>query len=91
MHSACNRWGPFYQCGGGRGIVVKWFGTNRPSQIFSGLRDLTAVVIMLPTVMLAAPYGVKFANHLSQRKLKKVFAIFMIVVALDMLYDLIAK
>jgi len=50
-----------------------------------------AVAIMLPTVMLAAPYGVKLANHLSQRILKKVFAIFMIIVALDMLYGLIAK
>ena len=44
---------------------------------------------MLPTVMIAAPYGVKLANYLSKKRLKRVFAVFMIVVALDMIRNIV--
>ena len=44
---------------------------------------------MLPTVMVAAPFGVKLANYLSKKRLKTVFAVFMIIVALDMIRNII--
>jgi len=83
--------GLFISVVGAGGSIINGLGQTGLPRFSLGYIDLTAVVIMLPTVMLAAPYGVKLANHLSQKKLKKVFAIFMIVVALDMIYGLIAK
>lgn len=57
--------------------------------VFSlGYVDLTSVVVMAPVVLLAAPYGVKLANRLSQDRLRRVFAVFLFVVSLDMFYDL---
>ncbi len=53
-----------------------------------GFIDLTSIVFMAPVIMLAAPYGVKLANSLSQKRLRKIFAIFLFVVALEMLRSL---
>lgn len=53
-----------------------------------GYIDLTSVVVMAPAVLLAAPYGVKLANRLSQEMLRRVFAVFLFIVSLNMLHDL---
>ena len=53
-----------------------------------GYVDLTAVIVMAPAVLLAAPYGVMLANHLSQNRLRRVFSVFLFIVSLDMFYDL---
>ncbi len=53
-----------------------------------GYVDLTSVVVMAPAVLLAAPYGVRLANRLSQDRLRRVFAVFLFIVSLDMLFDL---
>jgi len=73
------------------GSLINGLGKAGLPKYSLGYIDLLAVMIMLPTVMIGAPYGVKLANHLSRERLKKIFAVFMIVVAVDMLYGLIAK
>jgi len=53
-----------------------------------GYVDLTSVLVMAPAVLLAAPYGVGLANRLSQDRLRRVFAVFLFIVSLDMFFDL---
>lgn len=52
-----------------------------------GYVDLLAVAIMIPTVLIMAPLGVKLANRMSKEKLSRVFAIFMMLIAADMAFD----
>ena len=81
--------GFFISITGAIGSAINGQGIAGLPRFSFGFIDLAAVVIMIPTVMFAAPLGVKLANHLSQKKLKKVFAVFMVIVALDMIYSLI--
>lgn len=60
---------------------------GRPEFSF-GYVDLTSVLVMAPAVLLSAPYGVKLGNRLSQDRLRKIFAIFLFIVSMDMFYDL---
>ena len=80
--------GLFISIIGAVGSIINGLGKAGLPKFSIGYIDLLAVIIMLPTVMIAAPYGVKLANHLSKEKLKKVFAVFMIIVALDMIRNL---
>jgi uncharacterized protein len=50
-----------------------------------GYVDLIAFVVMAPFVMAAAPFGVHLANRLNKRLLKRIFGVFLVIVALDML------
>ena len=81
--------GLFISVIGAIGSAINGIGVSGLPKFSLGYIDLTAVLIMIPTVMLAAPWGVKLANHLSQKKLKKVFAIFMVIVAIDMVRNII--
>lgn len=81
--------GLFISVTGAIGSVINGLGISGLPKFSLGYIDLTAVLIMVPTVMFAAPLGVKLANHLSQRRLKKVFAIFMVIVAIEMLRNII--
>ena len=74
---------------GAAGSLINGLGKTGLPQYSFGYIDLLAVIIMLPTVMIAAPYGVKLANHLSKERLKRVFAVFMIIVATDMIRNLL--
>jgi len=71
------------------GSLINGLGKAGLPKYSLGYIDLLAVMIMLPTVMIGAPYGVKLANHLSKKRLKKIFAIFMIIVAADMIKNLL--
>lgn len=53
-----------------------------------GYVDITSVLVMAPVVLVAAPYGVRLGNKLSQNRLRKVFAVFLFIVSMDMFYDL---
>jgi len=81
--------GLFISIIGASGSVINGFGKAGLPKYTFGYIDLLAVIIMLPTVIIAAPYGVKLANHLSKERLKRVFAVFMIIVALDMIRNLL--
>ena len=81
--------GLFISVTGAGGSAINGLGAKGLPSFSLGFIDLTAVVIMVPTIMFAAPLGVKFANHLSQKRLKKIFAVFMVIVALDMIYGIL--
>ena len=81
--------GLFISVTGTIGSAINGIGIGGLPKFSLGYIDLTAVLIMIPTVMFAAPLGVKLANHLSQKMLKKVFAVFMVIVAVDMIRNLI--
>jgi len=81
--------GLFISIIGAAGSLINGLGKTGLPQYSVGYIDLLAVIIMLPTVMIAAPYGVKLANHLSKGRLKRVFAVFMIIVATDMIRNLL--
>jgi len=81
--------GLFISVIGAIGSVINGIGVSGLPSFSLGYIDLTAVIIMIPTVMFSAPLGVRLANHLSQRKLKKIFAAFMVIVALEMIRNII--
>lgn len=80
------------------GLFISFIGTSgsiyngfhvsgRPDFSF-GYVDLTSVLVMAPAVLIAAPYGVKLGTRLSQDRLRRIFAIFLFMVSMDMFYDL---
>ena len=69
-------------------VLNGWSVPGRPSTAF-GYVDLLAFAVMAPLVMLFAPIGVHLANRLDQRRLKRVFGVFLVFVALDMLRDVL--
>ena len=80
--------GLFISTIGASGSLINGLGNKSLPEYTIGYIDIIAVAIMLPTVMIAAPFGVKLANYLSKDRLKKVFAVFMIIVAFDMIRNL---
>ena len=80
--------GLFISIIGASGSLINGLGNKILPEYTIGFIDIIAVAIMLPTVMIAAPFGVKLANYLSKERLKKVFAVFMIIVAFDMIRNL---
>lgn len=50
--------------------------------------DLTTVLVIIAPIIIMAPVGVKLANNMSQSRLRKIFAIFLFIVALDMIRNL---
>ena len=73
---------------GTAGSIINGFGIEGRSRLSLGYIDLTAVLIMIIPIILTAPKGVNYANKLSQDKLRWVFAIFLFIVALDMIRNL---
>jgi uncharacterized membrane protein YfcA len=55
----------------------------------TGFVNFPAVLILIPTSVLAAPYGVRLAHALSRRKLEIAFGCFLIFVAARFLWTLI--
>ena len=49
-----------------------------------GYVDLPALVLMGPAVMFAAPRGVRLANRLDAARLKRLFGVFLLLIAADM-------
>lgn len=52
-----------------------------------GYINVMALAIIVPITVMAAPLGVATAHKLSIKKLRAVFSIFMIIIALHMLYE----
>ena len=50
-----------------------------------GYVDLLAVVVMLPAILVMTPVGVKLGDRLSEKWLRRIFGIFLLLVAVDML------
>jgi uncharacterized membrane protein YfcA len=73
---------------GAAGSAINGIGIHGRPQFSLGYIDLTAVLVMIAPVIIMAPQGVRLANHLSQEGLRKVFAIFFFIVALEMMRTL---
>jgi uncharacterized protein len=54
-----------------------------------GYVSLLAAAVIVPVSVLAAPFGVRLAHHLSHRKLEIAFAVFLIIVAVRFLVNLL--
>lgn len=80
--------GFFISIVGSAGSILNGINIVGRPEFSLGYVDLTAAVVMAPAVLIAAPYGVRLANRLSQNRLRRVFAIFLFIVSLDMLYDI---
>ncbi len=50
-----------------------------------GYVDVVAVAVMLPAILVSAPLGVKLASRLGERLLRRLFGVFLIGIAADML------
>lgn len=55
-----------------------------------GYVDMLVFAGMVPTIFVGAPLGAKFNNHLDETHLKYAYGVFLLVVAGDMLYKLVA-
>jgi uncharacterized protein len=74
---------------GTAGSIVNGLGVaGRPSSSL-GYVDMIAFLVMTPAVMMSAPLGVRVASRFDPHRLRIVFGVFLIVVALDMLRNLI--
>ena len=52
-----------------------------------GAVNLVAFAVVIAMTLITAPWGVRLAHAMDPRPLKRVFAVFLILVALNMLYD----
>ena len=52
-----------------------------------GYINLVALAVIIPVTVLIAPVGVSVAHHFSTKMLRRVFSIFMIIIALKMLFE----
>lgn len=75
---------------GAIGFAINGLGVaGRPSGSV-GYVDGVAVVVMLPAILLGAPLGVRLANRISENRLRRSFGVFLLVVAIDMLRQVVA-
>jgi uncharacterized membrane protein YfcA len=69
-------------------IWAGWGAAGLPP-LSTGFVNFPAVLILIPTSVLAAPYGVKLAHALSRRKLEVAFGGFLIFVAARFAWSLL--
>ena len=80
--------GFFISIFGTGGSIINGLGVHGRPEFSLGYVDLTAVLVMIVPIIIMAPQGVRLANHLSKERLRKIFAIFLFIVALDMIRGL---
>lgn len=71
------------------GSVMSGLGAPGRGAWTLGYVDLLAVAVMTPAVLVAAPFGVRLANRLSRRRLKRAFGLLMLLVAADLVRGLL--
>jgi len=77
--------GFFISIVGATGLAINGIGIYGRPHFSLGYIDLTAVLVMIVPIIIMAPQGVRLANHLSQERLRKVFSIFLFIIAFDMI------
>ena len=65
-------------------IIGGWNAKDLPSYTF-GYVDLVIFLVMMPTVMIAAPMGVSASHKMSEQTLQLTYAILLIIVGIDLL------
>jgi len=68
-------------------IFTGWNVSNLPPLSF-GFLSLLGFLCIVPITMVMAPQGAKLAHHLDRFKLKRFFAIFLLIMSFRMLYKL---
>jgi len=68
-------------------IIGGWNLTNLPPLSF-GYFNFLGFICVIPTTMIMAPQGAKLAHFLDKKILKKIFAIFLLVMSLGMFYKI---
>jgi len=66
------------------GIIGGWNATGLPTYSL-GYVDIAIFLVMVPTVMIAAPIGVSVGHEMTKRTLQLTYAILLIVIGLDLL------
>jgi uncharacterized protein len=69
------------------GYVIIGWGIDGLPQFSAGYVNLLAFFLIAPFSILAAPHGARFAHSISVHTLRKVFAAFLVIVSLRMLYS----
>ena len=74
---------------GSIGFIIGGLGQPLLPPFSIGYVNLIAFGLIVPATLLTVPIGVNFAHHISQNKLRKLFALFLGVTAIKMFTDLI--
>ena len=69
-------------------IINGWNAKDLPSYTL-GYVDLVIFIVMMPTVLIAAPIGVSVSHKMKERTLQLTYAVLLIVVGLDLLRRLL--
>ena len=69
-------------------IFSGWHLQNLPPLSF-GYLNFFGFICVIPTTMIMAPQGAKLAHYLDKEKLKRIFAIFLLIMSIRMLYKII--
>lgn len=69
-------------------IISGWNTPSRP-EMSLGYVDLPIFFAMLPTIFIGAPLGAKVNNRIDDQLLKRVYAVFLLAVAADLIYKLV--
>ena len=68
-------------------VFSGWNLPNLPPMSF-GYLNLLGFICVIPTTMIMAPQGAKLAHYLDKEKLKRIFAIFLLIMSIRMLYKI---
>lgn len=69
-------------------IITGWHAADLPSYAL-GYIDLAIFIVMLPTVMIGAPFGVRLGHKMSEKMLRLTYAMLLILIGFDLLRRLI--
>jgi uncharacterized membrane protein YfcA len=70
------------------GLLAPEHGTGFPPFSF-GYVNLVALAVIIPVTVLFAPLGVRVGHSLSIKKMRQVFSIFMIIIAVRMIFEVV--
>ena len=82
--------GVFIAVGGTIGYVISGWGASGLPPLSLGYVNLIALVLVGGLAALAAPWGAAIAHRLDQKTLRYVFAAFLVLVAINMIWKVIA-
>ncbi|MFA5592626.1 MAG: sulfite exporter TauE/SafE family protein [Anaerovoracaceae bacterium] len=79
--------GPFIALPGALGFIVIGWNISGLPPFSLGYVNMAALLFIAPVSMMMAPFGAKAAHRLSVTSLRRVFALFLCVVAVKMIYE----
>jgi uncharacterized membrane protein YfcA len=70
-------------------VVGGWHALGLPAYSL-GYVDLAIFAAMMPTIMIAAPLGVRVGHRLSETWLRRIYTVLLFVIAVDLIRKLVA-